>query len=296
MNMQTGENGTATRASKARRVFVSLSPCLLVSLSLLSTGCQQRMADQPYYRPLRATKFFGDGKVARPLELGVVHRNQSAVDNPLVTGLTTVEWDRARKEQTAPTPQTPPSEAQNREQAIGAPRYDPREAGLHQVYVQEFPFEIAERDLRIGRNKYTAICAECHGALGNGQGKIWERGYLKPTSFHTIPVEGNEAATTGDIPLGFSRGYWRWGIEIPIRDVPVGYIFEVITRGYGGMPDYRAQLQDPADRWRIIAYIRALQLSQYADVKQLPKDAKAAIMKAAEGEPATTQAADGGHK
>ena len=284
-----------SRANTLRRV-VSLCPSLLVMLSLFATGCQQRMADSPYYKPYRASKSFGDGKSERPLEAGVVHRNQEAADNPLLTGLTAAEWERARKEEAAPAVETVPTEAENRERNIGAPRYDPRDAALPQVYVKDFPFEITARDLRIGQEKYTRMCAECHGALGNGQGKIWERGYLKPTSFHTIPVEGNEPAATGDIPLGFSRGYWRWGIEIPLREVPVGYYYEVISRGYGGMPDYRTQLRDPADRWRVIAYIRALQLSQYADLNQLPADAKTAVTNAADGKTSTQQPADGGHK
>lgn len=273
----------------------------LLTFSLfIGAGCQQRMADAPYYRPYRATTSFGDGKSERPLELGVVHRNQLAADDPLVTGLTAAEWERARKDQAAPPVQTIPTETENREHNFGAPRYDPRDKGLPQVYVTEFPFPITERDLRLGQIKYTAICAECHGALGNGQGKIWERGYLKPTSFHTIPVEGNEPKTTGDIPLGFSRGYWRFGIEIPMREAPIGYFYEVISRGFGGMPDYRNQLpnwteEQAKDRWRVIAYIRALQLSQYADISQLPAEAKTAITNAADGK-ATPKPADGGHK
>jgi hypothetical protein len=76
------------------------------------------------------------------------------------------------------------------------------------------------------------------------------------------------------LPLGYSRGYGiLWDIKIPLRDVPVGYFFEVITRGYAGMPSYSAQIP-PADRWRIIAYIRVLQMSQFADAAQLPEDVK----------------------
>ena len=52
-------------------------------------------------------------------------------------------------------------------------------------------------------------------------------------------------------------------LHIPMREVPVGYIYEVITKGYGGMPSYSAQIS-PADRWRIVAYVRALQYSQHA--------------------------------
>lgn len=276
------------------RVLISLVVCLS------GFGCQQRMADAPYYKPYRATTSFGDGKSQRPLEMGVVHRNQEAVDSPLLTGLTAEEWDRTRKIQASPPLQAIPTETENRERNIGAPRFDPRDPGLPQVYVTEFPFQITATDLRRGQIKYTAICAECHGALGNGQGKIWERGYLKPTSFHTHPVEGNEPATTGDVPLGYSRGYWQFGIEIPMREVPVGYIYEVISRGYGGMPDYKIQLPDPADRWRVVAYVRILQLSQYADLGQLPEPVRKAVEEIANNPSAKSQPdadhSNGGHK
>ena len=62
-----------------------------------------------------------------------------------------------------------------------------------------------------------------------------------------------------------SREYSLWGHRVPMDKAPVGYYFEVITRGYGGMPSYSAQIP-PDDRWRIIAYIRALQLSQHAEL------------------------------
>ena len=73
------------------------------------------------------------------------------------------------------------------------------------------------------------------------------------------------------MPQGYSRGFWRFGKKIALRDVPVGYIFQVITWGYGGMPDHASQVT-PEDRWRIAAYIRALQYSQEANLNDLPAD------------------------
>ena len=67
-----------------------------------------------------------------------------------------------------------------------------------------------------------------------------------------------------------------------MREVPVGYIFEVITKGYGGMPSYSAQIP-PADRWRIIAYIRVLQLSQRADAGEAAAGAVKAKLERREG-------------
>jgi mono/diheme cytochrome c family protein len=231
-------------------------------------GCRQQMSDQPYHRPLEGSDFFADGRASRPLENGVVHRAQYLDTDPLATGLTPDEWTRvyARQGNASKAPDlATPTPIENREAAVTLPRYDQRAAGNPKVYVEGFPFAITSEDLDRGQERYTIYCAVCHGALGNGQGKIWERGYLKPTSFHTAPVGAHEL-TTQEVPatpLGYSRGYSLWDIKMPLREAPVGYYFEVITKGYGGMPSYSAQIP-PADRWRIIAYVRALQYSQHA--------------------------------
>jgi hypothetical protein len=260
----------------ATRRTARLMPLLLLAAAVpAAPGCKQKMGDQPYYRPYEPTEFFEDGRSNRPLERGVVHRGQYLDHDPLVTGLTQEEWGRfwARGDKKAPDAGAATA-AEDRQTSYGAPRFDPRPGQPHSgaaVYVTEFPFEITERDLAIGAQRFTQYCAMCHGPLGNGKGKIWERGYLKPTSFHTEPVEANEPADYGQINLGFSRGFWKWDVRIPMREVPVGYYFEVITKGYGAMGSYAAQIK-PEDRWRIIAYVRALQFSQRADVGQLPAD------------------------
>ena len=255
----------------------SLSSVLLVSLSLL-TGCQQKMAQQPYFKPLEQSDFFPDGRSARPLEAGVTHRGQHLDSDPLVTGLTQAEWVRFWKRGEAKVDVAAGTAAEDREHAYGAPRFDPRAGQNHsnpavQIYATEYPFEITGRDLSIGADRYTTYCAVCHGPLGNGKGKVWERGYLKPTSYHTEKVEATEPDETAQIPLGYSRGYWKWDVQIPVRDVPIGYIFEIITKGYGAMPDHASQIK-PEDRWRIIAYVRTLQFSRRADVSKLPKELK----------------------
>ena len=86
-------------------------------------------------------------------------------------------------------------------------------------------------------------CVVCHDPLGMGRGKIVERGYTQPPSYH---------------------------IE-RLRNVAVGHFFEVITNGYGSMPDYKQQIP-PRDRWAIAAYIRALQLSQHFPARDVPAD------------------------
>ena len=278
--MNAGERQTPKVKCEMKNRRLGFSIFYFTLFIPILAGCQQKMAEQPYYKPYEPTDFFTDGRSNRPLEPGVVHRGQNLDADPLVTGLTPEEWRRfwRRNEvKVEPAAATPP---EDREHAYGAPRFDPRPGQPHSspvtVFVTEYPFPITGADLSRGAQRFTAYCAACHGPLGNGKGKIWERGYLKPTSFHTEKVETNEPDDFGQIPRGFSRGYWKWDIQVPIRDVPVGYIFEVITKGYGAMGDYAAQIP-PADRWRIIAYVRTLQMSQRADVATLPEEVRKKI-------------------
>jgi mono/diheme cytochrome c family protein len=98
------------------------------------------------------------------------------------------------------------------------------------------PFAVTRDDLERGQVRYNIYCAPCHSRVGDGNGYIPSRGFSrKPPSFH---IERLEKA-------------------------PVGYIYGVITEGFGIMPDYSSQIP-PMDRWRIVAYVRALQLSQHA--------------------------------
>ena len=105
-----------------------------------------------------------------------------------------------------------------------------------------FPFPIDRQALRRGQERYNIFCSPCHDRVGTGQGMIVQRGYRPPPSFHIDRL----------------------------RAAPPGHFFDVISRGFGAMPDYAAQI--PArDRWMIAAYIRALQLSQNANIGDLPE-------------------------
>src|SRR6202008_278417 len=84
-----------------------------------------------------------------------------------------------------------------------------------------------------GQERYNVYCTPCHSRVGNGDGMIVQRGYRPAGDFHTERL----------------------------RNAPLGHFFAVITNGYGAMPDYASQVT-PQDRWAIVAYIRALQLSQ----------------------------------
>jgi len=226
---------------------------------LTFAACQQRMAHPPYYRPLTETEFFPDRRASRPLEEGVVHRAQLLDDDPLASGLTA-----AGKQ-----PQT--VSILNDDNTPRETRTGPGIPNKPENFVNAFPFRVSEADLKRGQERYQIFCMPCHGTAGNGRGKIVERGFLEPPSFHVNPVDKDEADFRArqrrdhpdQIPLGYSRGFNFYRVAVPLREVPVGYSFEVITKGYGGMPDYASQIPVP-DRWRIAAYVRTLQLSQNA--------------------------------
>ncbi len=97
------------------------------------------------------------------------------------------------------------------------------------------PFPVTLDVLARGQERYNVYCTPCHSRVGNGAGMIVERGYSKAGNFHTARL----------------------------LSAPLGHFFNVMTNGYGSMPDYAAQLT-PADRWAVVAYIKALQLSQNA--------------------------------
>ncbi len=107
--------------------------------------------------------------------------------------------------------------------------------------VNTFPMPITMAVLERGQERYNIYCSVCHGMTGAGQGMIVQRGFPSPPSFH---------------------------IE-RLREAPVGHFFQVITHGYGLMYPYASRVE-PADRWAIIAYIRALQLSQNATLEDVP--------------------------
>jgi len=111
--------------------------------------------------------------------------------------------------------------------------------------VNEFPFPVTKEVILRGQQRFNVYCTPCHGRLGNGEGMVVKRGYRHPPTYHMDRL----------------------------RQAPQGHFFDVITNGFGAMPDYAAQIP-PADRWAIVAYIRALQLSQQASINDVPADAR----------------------
>jgi mono/diheme cytochrome c family protein len=136
------------------------------------------------------------------------------------------------------------------------PRDDLYETGrIDGKHADTFPFPITRDDLTRGRERYQIFCAPCHGALGDGQGMIVKRGFTPPPPFY-----GKRVAK---VPENAPNPLYA-----DLRDAPAGHFFDVITNGHGVMYSYASRIP-PDDRWRIVAYVRALQLSQYATLDDL---------------------------
>jgi len=111
-----------------------------------------------------------------------------------------------------------------------------------------FPFPVTADVMARGRERFDIFCSPCHGRTGAGDGMIVQRGYRKPPTFH----------------------------QDRLRQAAPGYTYDVITNGFGAMPDYAQQIP-VRDRWAIVAYITALQRSQHAAADRLPAEARAAL-------------------
>jgi len=116
-------------------------------------------------------------------------------------------------------------------------------------FVKTFPYEITEEILNRGRERYNIYCSVCHDRTGNGQGMVVRRGFRAPRSYHTKRI----------------------------RRMRPGEVFSIITEGRGAMPSYSHQI--PAeDRWAIVAYVRALLLSQNVKLEDLSPAQKHELM------------------
>ena len=107
------------------------------------------------------------------------------------------------------------------------------------------PFPVTEEILARGHERFNIYCAPCHSRLGDGNGMLPQRGFKHPPTYH----------------------------QDRLRKASLGYFFDVMTNGFGAMPDYASQVP-PRDRWSIVAYIRALQLSQNATLADVASGQK----------------------
>lgn len=108
--------------------------------------------------------------------------------------------------------------------------------------VTTFPFPVTMEVIQRGRERYEIFCTPCHDRAGTGKGMVVRRGFKPPPSLHIDRL----------------------------REEPVGHFYDVITGGYGTMASYASRIP-PVDRWAIVSYIRALQLSQHAGIEDLPE-------------------------
>jgi mono/diheme cytochrome c family protein len=107
------------------------------------------------------------------------------------------------------------------------------------------PFALTPQALDRGQERFNIYCSPCHGRTGYGNGMVAQRGFRAPPSYHIDRL----------------------------RQAPVGHFYDVMTNGIGAMPSYADKVA-PQDRWSIAAYIRALQLSQYAKLADAPPEAR----------------------
>jgi cytochrome c553 len=160
---------------------------------LLLSACRNDMHNQPRYKPLAATDFFGDGRSARPAIEDTVARGQLRLDPAHYTGK------------------------------------------INGKDIDYIPIKVDKQDLLRGQERFNIYCSPCHGRLGNGHGMIVTRGLRQPPSY----------------------------LDQRLVDAPIGHFFDVMTNGYGSMYSYASRVAVD-DRWRIAAYIRALQTSENA--------------------------------
>lgn len=124
--------------------------------------------------------------------------------------------------------------------------------------VTTFPVSLTHEVLARGQERFNVYCSPCHGRTGDGDGMIVARGFSRPTSFY----------------------------DDRLLTAPVGHFYDVMTNGFGRMPDYATQIP-VKDRWAIAGYVRALQLSRHAPADQLPPEERKQLAQAAATNPAT---------
>jgi mono/diheme cytochrome c family protein len=195
----------------------SVTLVAVVLSTLCASACRQDMHNQPRYKPLAATNFFGDGRSARPTIEDTVARGQLHVDEARYTG---------------------------------------KQNGKD---IDFLPIQITRADVERGQQRFNIYCSPCHGYAGNGHGMIVSRGLRQPPTYY----------------------------DPRLMDAPVGHFFDVMTNGYGAMYSYASRVAVD-DRWRIAAYIRALQLSQNApaDIAQQVAPQESAPQQKSAGAPA----------
>ena len=175
---------------------------LVLALLVLLGGCERlmrNMYDQPRYKPMRESRLFPDGTSARAPVPGTVPATDGVLAGTSSGRIgSDLEIERRKLEEAT----------QN-------------------------PLPVTLQVLERGRERFEIYCVPCHSPLGDGDGRVAQRGFPHPPSYH----------------------------QPRLREAPDRHFYDVMTNGYGIMRPY-ADRVPPGDRWAIVAYIRALQLSQ----------------------------------
>lgn len=214
---------SSNQPTAGRRCLLLFAVCCL----LFTVSCRRDMQDQPKMKPFRSSTFFRDGLSTRqPIE-GTVARGYLKEDTEYFTG-------KKAGKTSASAAAAVPSQAPAGPQPSGATAAPALQgAAAFPDDVEVFPIGVTKETVIRGKERYEIFCSACHGLTGNGDGMIVRRGFRRAASFN----------------------------DDRLRQAPVGHFFDAITNGWGAMPSYAPQIPT-ADRWAIIAYIRALQLSQ----------------------------------
>jgi mono/diheme cytochrome c family protein len=204
----------------------------MFAVALVLSGCRQDMHNQPKFIPLRSSEFFPDQRSARYPVTGTIPQ--------LCPHFAPASSAAAGK-----NPALCIDERVDAEQLDGNHSYllTGRQNGA--TLGNDLPFKPENmRDFLLrGQQRYNIYCTPCHSLTGDGYGMIVQRGYKRPPTFH----------------------------QDRLRNAPLGHFFDVMSNGFGAMPDYGAQIK-PYDRWAIAAYIRALQRSQNPQPNDLTAD------------------------
>ena len=284
-NTKNSEQRAVSSKLFKRRLRSCFYCLLLTAYCLLALGCRQDMQDQPRYEAYESSKSFGDGLSSRPYVEGTVARGYRDVNTAYYTGKTANGQASQGGNATASGVMNGalPATIGNTQGAAAGAQQQSGDVNVRGNVggkvpggaagatgqsgtpggVNEFPFAITADDLNRGEERFGIYCAMCHGATGFGDGMIVRRGFRRPPSLHDDRLRGET----------------------------LGHFFDVITNGWGAMPDYAQQIP-VEDRWKIIAYIRALQLSQNAPVAEVPENIRNGRPKPAPGTPTT----EGGHQ
>ena len=199
-------------------------------------------------KPFRSSPFFRDGLSTRPPIEGTVARGYLKTDAEFYTGKKAGKTSAGTSALPSQTPAGPQPSAKSAPALQGAAAFPDD--------VEVFPIAVTTDTVSRGKQRYEIFCSVCHGLTGNGDGMIVRRGFRRAASFN----------------------------DDRLRQAPVGHFFDAISNGWGAMPSYAPQIPT-GDRWAIISYVRALQLSQQSQTNQKGSAA-----------PAITPSPSGGHK